>query len=139
MTIHARQVAFDQSPELDSGGREVLNQIRLAAMECRLARKPNPESICALRHKGEVLSAEAHLSALLRLLPVAMNRRVTFLRPGVEDRSFDEKWLLRLLHSVRTDDTDSLVFGLASRIPRHFHAPIQFLAKGCADIFSQPS
>ncbi|MEM7506749.1 MAG: hypothetical protein AAF415_08375 [Pseudomonadota bacterium] len=116
-----------------------LDDMRRTAMDSRLERRPNPEMLCALRHQDEALPGNAHLSALIRLLPIALDKRMVFHRPGVPDRTFDESWLLRLISATEQRDEHSLTFALASRVPKHFHAPIRFLARGYAESFTQAS
>jgi hypothetical protein len=70
---------------------------------------------------------------------VALGRRVVFHRPGAREMTFDEAWLLRLVASIRTGDSDSLAFALASRVPRPLRAPVLFLAEGLANALDEPS
>ncbi|MEM9735871.1 MAG: hypothetical protein AAF908_04630 [Pseudomonadota bacterium] len=124
LETHAR-VQPAPSPELD--------RIRHCAMTCRLAPRGDENALCDLMRTGAVGGREAHLKALLRLLPIALDRRTVFHRPGTADVTFDEAWLMRLLESVRSGEPHNLIFGLASRLPRHFHGPILFLATGAAE------
>lgn len=127
-TAAAREAPCLSDLAIDRRDVALLDQIREAAMTCRLARRSDTELLCALRHHDRSASAEAYLSALLRLLPVSLRGKVVFYRPGTVQRTFDENWLLRLLAVIGQDDRDSTTFALASRLPRHFHAPIRYLA-----------
>lgn len=130
MTAFAVHYDHTRDAGVDTVDRPRLEWIRIAALECRLARKATPESLCGLVTEADDGSGTGYLRALLRLLPVALDRRMVFRRPGTTDPTFDEAWLLRLLSSVEDRDVDSLIFALASRVPRHFHGQVKFLAGG---------
>ena len=111
---------------------EELSVLRRLACRARLSRREEPERMCALLQAQPAAEAEAYGEALLRMLPVALGRRVTFHRPGAGSCSFDEAWVLALLRSIRADDGDSVRFALASRISRHMQRQVRFLAEGFA-------
>jgi hypothetical protein len=60
--------------------------------------------------------AAVHAEMLVRTLPQALGRMPRFHRPGVEEISFDEAWLLRAFEAIDAGDTDTLDFLLRSRV-----------------------
>lgn len=68
-------------------------------------------------------------SLLLKLLPIALRRQVVFHRPGAEDTTFDEEWLLSLLDSIRRKDDNSVAFALCSRVEPHLRSTVRGLAE----------
>ncbi|MEM7237473.1 MAG: hypothetical protein AAF501_06580 [Pseudomonadota bacterium] len=133
MTAFAYRLDDAQDVSYADIERPRLEVIRFAALECRIARKATPETLCGLIGQSAVEPGESFLRALLRLLPVALDRPMVFRRPGAKEPTFDEAWLMRLLTSIERRDTDSLIFALSSRVPRHFHGQVKFLAAKVAE------
>jgi len=123
---------LDTAPAAPAPEDDELAVLRRLAAQARLSRREEPERMCALLQVRPAAEAEAYGEALLRLLPVATGRRVTFRRPGAGSRSFDEAWVLTLLDSIRAGDADSVRFALASRVATHMRRPVRFLAEGFA-------
>lgn len=133
--------ALRDFPAADPGhpALPLLDRVRRLAMDCRLAPRLDADRYCALLRAEKGPAGAAHLSGLMRLLPIALGRRAVFHRPGAREMTFDEAWLLRLVASIRAGDRDSVAFALASRVPRHLRAPIRFLAEGLANALDEPS
>lgn len=58
------------------------------------------------------------------------------LRPGEEEVSFDEAWILRLARSIRRGETDNCEFLLRARVAPWARRNIGFLVKPLSDQFS---
>ncbi|MEM1385860.1 MAG: hypothetical protein AAGG06_19765 [Pseudomonadota bacterium] len=102
-------------------------------MTSRMAPRRNAEAICALVDADKNCGLDAYGSALLRLLPIALGRRVVFHRPGSPEITFDESWVISLLTSIKRGDADSTLFALSSRISRPMRGQVRYLARGFAD------
>lgn len=114
----------------------LLNHLRVIALECRVAAREDLFQACAmLSHKGNV-ARDAHARALLKCLRQALERPVTFYRPGTQEVSFDEAWLMQALGSKRAGDDDSFSFLIRSRVPRLHQRQIAFLLSGISEQFA---
>lgn len=125
-------VAYSDAP---STRTLCLDRARRCAARARLERRLDSGSVLnAMRCEGCPLQDET-LSLLLRLLPVALKRRVVFHRPGVSETTFDEDWLLQLIETIRRGDEDSVIFALASRVDPKMRSTIRSLAEKCVARF----
>lgn len=110
-----------------------LEALRALASRSRIAPRMDLDRACSLLRTDPGPAAEAFALAFLRGVAAATGRAVVLHRPGAESLSFDEAWMLRLIGSIRTGDTDSALFCLCSRIPQPRRAAIRFLAWGLAE------
>ena len=110
-----------------------LNVVRLVAQRSRSKPRTDLFEPCAERHVGHARSRLAYAEALVRCLNPALGRLATFYRPGTEERSFDEAWLLAALHAVRRGDAVSLTFLLRRRLAKHDQRLIGFLIAQISD------
>ncbi len=115
----------NRQPATSNGGRigdwsarsvDLLAHLRLMALRCRASARADLGEACARLHAANETVATAHAEMLVRTLPQALGRVPRFHRPGVEEISFDEAWLLRAFEAVVAGDTDSLDFLLRSRV-----------------------
>lgn len=110
----------------------ILNHLRIAALNCRCARRAELSEACRALSEDPVVSASAFSEALVRCLPQVFGRAVRFFSPGVTETSSEEAWLLRLIVSLRDGDDASAEFLLRSRVPGHMRQSVLFLARGVA-------
>lgn len=110
-----------------------LESARRCAARARLdPRLDGNSAFDVLRCEGCPLHDDA-MRHLLRLLPIALKRPVKFYRPGAQEQTFDERWLLNLLSSIRAGDKDSVLFALASRVDPRYRRVVRILAERCAE------
>lgn len=108
--LHGMHVA-----DWDPVSVDLLARLRFIALNCRASARlelgaiartggsPDPEPLCPAE-------------TLVRGLTQALGRMPRFYRPGVEEVSSDEAWLLRSVTSDRNGDRDSLEFLMRSRV-----------------------
>lgn len=112
---------------------ERLNALRMTALDCRAAPRQDLFKACALLSADREVAQEAYARALIKSLRLALNRKVTFYRPGTAQVSFDEAWLIRAVTSAQNGDVDSFNFLIRSRVPHIYQRQIAYLIKGVAD------
>ncbi|MEM7614180.1 MAG: hypothetical protein AAF245_03990 [Pseudomonadota bacterium] len=105
----------DNGPDLAEGA--LLDQLRQAHRICRCAAQTDLYEACAVLALDRQTAQAAALEGVMRCLPQALSHAPLIYLPGVEERSFDEAWLLRLISAARAQDHDSFTFLLHSRIP----------------------
>ncbi|SES06676.1 hypothetical protein SAMN04490244_105167 [Tranquillimonas rosea] len=104
------------APAQTGEDRTLLAHLRLEALQCRAAARLDLTDACLhLSATREVSGTEA-VRALVRTLDQALGRAPRFFRPGSIDRSFDEAWLMALVHAVQRGDEASATFLLRSRV-----------------------
>jgi len=108
----------------------VLNEVRMAALHCRSARRSDLFEACALLSNMPQCNRAAFATALIKGLHDALPNPPVFLRPGVAERSFDEAWLVAVLSAYEDENWDSLVFLLRSRLKKHHQRVLGFLMQG---------
>ena len=123
------------APALSEDWRGALNALRMIALECRVAARDDLFHACALLSQSKVQAQDAHARALFRCLNEALGQKTVFYRPGVEELSFDEAWLTRILMASSTGDWDSVAFLIRSRVPKIHQRQVAFLIKGIVDSF----
>ena len=69
----------------------------------------------------------------MRCLAQALGRRPVLYRQGELEMSFDEKWLIALVHSLTSGDEASATFLLHSRVPKHARRNLVFLLRRVTD------
>ncbi|QQA43804.1 hypothetical protein [Pelagovum pacificum] len=119
-----------QRPAGESG--EFLAHLRLAALACRAAPRTDLFEACATLAISRERAPEAHARVLMRTLAQALPHRPRLHRPGTEETSFDEQWLVALFRAIRAEDDDSFEFLLRSRVPVHVRRNIAFLVRSAA-------
>jgi len=117
--------------------RPFLNHLRLVALECRSKARSDLFEACALLSISKDDARKAHAEALMRCLDQALGKRPVLFRPGVDEISFDEAWLIQLATALNAQDHDSASFLLNSRIARHNRRQIRFLVGQVSERFSQ--
>lgn len=137
LPISAEPVETPQKkPDIPEEWRSVLNALRLIALECRVAAQTDLVQACALLSESREVARDAYARALIKCLRQAVGTKVTFFRPGTEEVSFDEAWLVQLLASHGRGDTDSFLFLIRSRVARQHQRLVAFLITGFSDKMS---
>ncbi|MDX8352548.1 hypothetical protein [Cognatiyoonia sp. IB215182] len=124
-------------PTIPSGWREPLNVLRVIALDCRSAAQADLFEACAVLSNKKSTARDAHARVLFKCMRQAISRRPVFYRPGVEEVSFDEAWLMRAITAVDAGDLDSLTFLIRSRVPKPHQRHIGFLIQGVAEQLSR--
>lgn len=127
----------EQSPaqQLPAQARDVLNALRIIAMECRADARTDVFEACALLSGARNVAQDAHARALIRCFGQVLGTRPVLYRPGSVEMSFDEAWLMRTVLASRAKDWESFEFLLRSRIPREQRRNMAFLLHGVSDSF----
>ena len=120
---------------LDERSRAILNQLRLVALDCRAAARADLFEACALLSLDGEDAKRTFADTLIKCLETSARRPITWFRPGVNELSFDEAWVMRCIACVRSGDADSLDFLLRSRIAASDRRYIGFLLGRISDQF----
>jgi len=123
-----------QPQKIPDAWRGVLNGMRLIALQCRAEARTDLFEACRLipdplqgqgDGQGDVFSL-----TLIRGLRPALMRQPVFYRPGVDEMSFDESWLIAALGALDKKDWDSFDFLIRSRVVPAHRRSIRFLLHG---------
>lgn len=123
--------------DLDVEARQILNRLRILALGCRSAARTDLFEACALLSADPSVAETAHAEAFLKCLPQAIGRKVKLLRPGVEEVTFDEAWIMRLVGSASSKDDDSFGFLLRSRVAPQARRNLAYLVRSLSERFSR--
>ncbi len=126
-----------QQPDITTQWRDVLNRLRVIALECRVSAQTDLFKACALLSSQPETARDAHARALIKCLRQVTARTTTFYRPGTTEISFDEAWLVQALSAIKRGDGDSFSFLIRSRVPREHQRNIGFLIRGISEQFPQ--
>ena len=107
-----------------------LEMLRAQAARCRTAAHLDLHRACTLLPLDRELAPVVFARALLRTLGQALGKRLVIHRPGSDEVSFDERWLLRVIERLESGDTDSFTFLLSRRIPHEYRRSVAFLVHG---------
>jgi hypothetical protein len=124
-------------PDITAQWRDVLNTLRVVALECRVAAQMDLFKACALLSTQPDVARDAHARALIKCLRQVTSRKTTFFQPGTTEISFDEAWLVQALSAIKRGDGDSFSFLIRSRVPREHQRNIGFLIRGISEQFPQ--
>ena len=116
-----------ETSPIEGNALAFLNQLRFAALKCRSRPRGNLFEACALLAVERTQSFEAHAEALMQCLNDALGTRAVLYRPGIEETSFDEAWLLSLASALAEKDHDSAQFLLRSRVTKEHQRHVRFL------------
>lgn len=92
---------------------------------------------CAALAGNRDVALHAASEVLIRCLSQALGHRPVLYRVGETETSFDEKWLMALVRSLRNGDESSLAFLLYSRVPKDACRNLVFLLQRVSDGFSK--
>lgn len=106
----------DPGPDLDM---QTLAFLRVHGARTRCLARSDVFTCCAATLCDKACPVEMRAVALLRALSAAdALGALRFYEPGAREVSFDEHWLMSALSAAARDDTDSLTFLLARRLPQ---------------------
>ncbi len=94
----------------------LIDFLRVTYQLCRAKPKIDFIRACDVLKAREEAALSAYVETLVRGLPAALQRGITFRAPGCDEMSFDEAWLLRAIQSQISQDENSLAFLLNSRV-----------------------
>lgn len=123
--------------EVSDAQRALLNRLRLASMECRAAAHTDLFQACALLTLDGEDAKRTYITTFVKCLPNAVGKRIKWYRPGSDEISFDEAWIIRGITSIQGNDQNSLEFLLKSRIRAADRRYIGFLMARISDQFRQ--
>ena len=139
MTSALRHPAAEPDPSVRTGAETspLLDHLRHVARSARCKSYVDLFGACAALSGNRQIAGHAASEVLMRCLSQALGQRPVLHREGVSETSFDEAWLLRLAHSLKTGDAASAAFLLHSRVPRHAQRNLVFLLRNVVDDFSK--
>jgi hypothetical protein len=91
-----------------------LERARACALEVRAYPRLDILRACQLISLDIDLLSSEMLEIFIRSLPQAFGRQIIIHRPGAEQLSWDEKWLLSIIEAVSRADYDSVHFLIES-------------------------
>lgn len=124
-----------RTPEIGDAAMAYLNHLRFLAMACRAKPRFELFEACALLQTDRSASRDAYAEALMRCLNEALGKPARLHRPGTEELTFDEKWLLQMGLACGRGDAASCQFLLSSRIARENRRLVGFLVSHISDYF----
>ncbi|MEJ6404968.1 hypothetical protein [Yoonia sp. 2307UL14-13] len=130
MVQPVQKIALPVAPQFSADDR--LEELRVTALRCRAAPRQDLFKACALLSTDPDVAQEAYARALVKSLRLALDRKVTFYRPGTAQMSFDETWVMRAITCAQQGDTDSFAFLIRSRVPHIYQRQIAYLINGVA-------
>lgn len=123
------------SPVLGDNALQIINHLRLVALQCRSQARLDLNQACALLLANPADAQLRHAETLMRGYRQAVSQRPVFFRPGAEELSFDEAWLGRLFEAVENRDDDSFSFLIKSRVPRWTQRNFAYLIRSISEQF----
>ncbi|MEM9060878.1 MAG: hypothetical protein AAGD13_10500 [Pseudomonadota bacterium] len=121
----------------DADATGLLNGLRMVALACRCTARTDLTEACAILSQDRTVATNAFAEVLVRCLAQILGHAPHFNRPGVDELSFDEQWLMRLILCHRADDFDSIAFLMRSRVPSHARGNLRFLISAVSEHLSQ--
>lgn len=118
-----------EQPRPEDWSVALLNIVRLKALRCRSAARTDLFRACAVLSLCKETAWDAYAEALVRCLAEATGKRLILHRPGAQEHSFDEAWLLRLIMCAREGDEDSFGFLVRSRVRASAQRNFSFLIR----------
>lgn len=111
----------------DASLRAVLNELRQSALRCRSSARSDLFEACAVLLVARRQNRNAAIDTLMRCLAQALGRAPVLFRPGEQEMSFDEAWLLRAISAAGRGEEDNLRFLIHSRISPTYRRNTGFL------------
>lgn len=125
-----------ERPTSSLSNQSYLNFLRFVALDCRAKARADIFEACALLSLEKSTSQVAHADALMRCLDQALGKRAVLYRPGTEETSFDEDWLLELGRAIARGDEQSTTFLIFSRVRPQSRRHVRFFMGGITECFS---
>ena len=117
--------------------RGVLNRVRFHASTCRASAYLDLYKACSVIDPTAPDAEDGQIRILLRVMGQALDKQPTFLRPGEQNLSFDESWLIALLQARLDQDDDSFAFLMLRRVALPKRRVFGLLLSGLAEILTQ--
>lgn len=121
----------------DSESEALLNALRHINLTCRCAARTDLFEACAILSHAPNVAKSAYAEALMKSLSQALGQSPVLHRPGVQEVSFDEAWLLRTVEAARRNDHGSFLFLLRSRVPHAARRNLGFLILSVSERFAE--
>ncbi|EKE44028.1 hypothetical protein OCGS_2009 [Oceaniovalibus guishaninsula JLT2003] len=118
--------------------RDLLDVLRRAALVGQARPRSDLFRACALLSTTPCRTRASFVEALLGTLAQGLDRRPVFYRPGSDETSFDERWILALVAAIRGGDGHSTDFLIRSRIAHPARRLVTFLVSGIACASDSP-
>ncbi len=128
--------AWPETAPVDQSATAFLNHLRFVALGCRAKARTDLFEACAHLSVDPNRSFRAHAEALILCLNEALSKRAVLFRPGTQEQSFDEAWILRLATALANRNDDTIAFLLRSRVAREHHRHICFLVGRISEQFT---
>ena len=139
-----RLITYDSSAdsatvnaELNDTALIALNYVRLVALGCRSAARTDLFQACAVLSQNNTVAQSTYAETLVKCLSQALGTKPVFFAPGVQEISFDEAWLMRLIQSSHRKDYHSFRFLIRSRVPHIAQRNLAFLIHSMSDSFNK--
>lgn len=123
--------------EFQADTADLLDELRQVALKCRSAARTDLFEACAVLSHAPNVARSAYAEALMKSLAQALGASPVLHRPGVQEVSFDEAWLLRAVQAARRGDRGSFLFLLRSRVPHAARRNLGFLILSVSERFSR--
>ncbi len=123
--------------DLSENGTAFLNHLRMSGLSCRSAARTDVFEACAVLASDGSTARQASADVLMKCLSTLLGRQPVLYRPGEQETSFDEVWLMSMVEAIERDDIDSLTFLLRSRLPREACRNVGFLIRSVSEHFRQ--
>ena len=104
-----------------------LDFLRTSYQTCRTKPRHDIFAACDLLTCDRHVATTTYAEAILRTLPQTLGRRPMILRPGDLVVTFDESWLLALLHACGSENRDNIAFLANSRVKPLYRPNLQYL------------
>ncbi|MEP4194429.1 MAG: hypothetical protein ABJL99_02215 [Aliishimia sp.] len=122
---------------LPPDARALIMHLRMVALACRTKPRTDLFQACALLTLDKTQARTSHAEALMRCLPDCLGKTPVTHRPGEQEISFDEAWLLSLAQAEARKDENSTTFLLASRARGQDCRHLRFLIHSISEYFDQ--
>lgn len=119
-------------PDVTADERDELNRLRWFALKSKLAPKPDLERACFLLAGEENVTLERYAIAFFHGLSGKAQRDMVFYRPGANQASDDEIWLLRVLAAWRAGNEAAAAALIAWRVRPEGRRWLRFLSAAFA-------
>ena len=107
--------------------RATLDFLRTSYQTCRTKPRHDLFAACVLLNNDRHVATTTYAEAILRTLPQTLGRRPIILRPGDVVVTFDESWLLALLHACGSGNRDNIAFLANSRVKPLYRPNLLYL------------
>ena len=114
--------------------RATLDFLRTSYQTGRTKPRHDIFAACDLLTCDRHVATTTYAEAVLRTLPQTLGRRPMILRPGDVVVTFDESWLLALLHACGNENRDNIAFLANSRVKPLYRPNLLYLMSGLAKL-----